>query len=108
MQLKGDNASTNAVPRPVSFRVSPDLPVFAGHFPGMPLVPAALELEWMLAALPGGDADGWTVRLGKFSLPLLPGDEAEIRVQEKNGAYGVTLASVRGIHASATFEAPTR
>ena len=40
-------------PQPVKLHVASDLPVFAGHFPGTPLVPGALQLEWMLAALPG-------------------------------------------------------
>ena len=92
-------------PQPVKLHVASDLPVFAGHFPGTPLVPGALQLEWMLAALPGAaDPQGsWTVASAKFLIPLAPGTDVEIAITPKNGAFSVKLFSPAGEHSRATF-----
>jgi len=104
MQTSVGNPAPPEVERVLPFQVDPGLPVFAGHFPGMPLVPAALELEWMLAAIPGSDSDGWVVKLAKFTLPLLPGDSAEIHISRKGAGYSASIRSAKGVHASAVFE----
>jgi 3-hydroxymyristoyl/3-hydroxydecanoyl-(acyl carrier protein) dehydratase len=69
--------------------IDPELPILEGHFPGMPLVPAALQLEWMLRALPGGSDPhaAWTVQNAKFLKPLRPGDRATIRVEENGNQF---------------------
>jgi len=108
MQTSVGNPATPEAQIVLPFRIDPALPVFAGHFPGMPLVPAALELEWMLAAIPGGEADGWVVRHAKFTLPLLPGDAAEIHILRKGAGYSASIRSAKGVHAVAVFEKSAR
>lgn len=86
--------------------VDPALPVLAGHFPGNPLVPAALQLEWMLAALPGGSTEEarWNIRQAKFLKPLRPGMAYAIDVRAQERAYRVNLTGPDGLHSTATIE----
>ena len=59
-----------------------DLPFFAGHFPAMPLVPGALLLDWTIAETTArwNTTAPISVKLCKFLLPVLPGDELHLRV----------------------------
>jgi 3-hydroxyacyl-[acyl-carrier-protein] dehydratase len=60
--------------------VSPDEPVFAGHYPGFPILPGACVVEYVrLAALDvlGGRPGRWTmaaIESSRFLEPVLPGD----------------------------------
>ena len=86
------------------FRVDPGLPVFKGHFPGMPLVPAALLLEWMEKTLPGdGPNARWTVLQAKFVKAVEPGAEIVLSVNTSGETYAVTITSAAGTHATAKF-----
>ncbi|HKU90109.1 MAG TPA: hypothetical protein VJP84_09955 [Steroidobacteraceae bacterium] len=76
--------------RLVSFEVAADHPVFAGHFPGRPIVPGVMLLEWAQAEI--GQAAGRAprelrVREAKFFTPLGPGQRAQLRFEPPaNGA----------------------
>jgi 3-hydroxyacyl-[acyl-carrier-protein] dehydratase len=64
-----------------SFEVAADHPVFAGHFPGRPIVPGVMLLEWVLTEV--GQALGRAphalrVREAKFFAPLEPGQRARL------------------------------
>jgi 3-hydroxymyristoyl/3-hydroxydecanoyl-(acyl carrier protein) dehydratase len=54
--------------------VEPAWPGFAGHFPGDPILPAAVMTDWALAVL---DQPVALVR-AKFIAPLRPGDVARL------------------------------
>lgn len=78
----------------VTLRVDPHHPVFAGHFPGRPIVPGVLLIDWALAtlhdvfpeAVPTGSMELGTV---KFLQPVRPG--AELRIVCTRGARSTTL-----------------
>jgi len=55
--------------------------IFAGHFPGMPLVPGVMLLEWTLretARALGVEPRGLRIRESKFLAPLRPDEQAEL------------------------------
>ncbi len=55
-------------------------PALAGHFPGNPIVPGALLLDCVVAAVGQGAADGGVViRSVKFLHPLRPGEKLDLR-----------------------------
>jgi 3-hydroxymyristoyl/3-hydroxydecanoyl-(acyl carrier protein) dehydratase len=68
--------------------VPADHPVFPGHFPGRPLVPGVMLLEWVLAQIArrrGCATSALRIREAKFLAPLLPGARAELRCELSSG-----------------------
>jgi acyl-CoA synthetase (AMP-forming)/AMP-acid ligase II len=66
-----------ADPEPILLRFPADHPAGAGHFPGDPIVPGAMLLDQLVAALfPGG----WSgeVASAKFHHPVRPGDTVAV------------------------------
>jgi 3-hydroxymyristoyl/3-hydroxydecanoyl-(acyl carrier protein) dehydratase len=87
------------------FTLPADHPIFAGHFPGRPIVPGVMLLEWVLgevartASLP---AVGLRLREVKFFQPLSPGERAALRLDlaAARAAFEIrsdTAAIARGI-----------
>lgn len=69
------------VPYARRFSIAADHPCLAGHFPGRPLVPGVLLLEQVALALrTWRDERLARVVEAKFIAPLLPGEEAELRL----------------------------
>jgi 3-hydroxymyristoyl/3-hydroxydecanoyl-(acyl carrier protein) dehydratase len=71
-----------------SFSVAADHPVFAGHFPGRPIVPGVMLLEWAqarIAAALGRPPHELRVREAKFFTPLEPGQSAQLRFEAPAG-----------------------
>jgi 3-hydroxymyristoyl/3-hydroxydecanoyl-(acyl carrier protein) dehydratase len=62
------------------WRVPPDHPAFAGHFPGQPILPGVVLLDEALRAArelaPG--ARGWGLPQAKFLQAVRPGDELRL------------------------------
>ena len=70
-------------------RIAADHPCLAGHFPGRPVVPAVVLLEFTLRAVAG--ALGRRVRLAavpavKFTNPLLPEQAFHVKLQVDEAA----------------------
>jgi 3-hydroxyacyl-[acyl-carrier-protein] dehydratase len=74
--------------RVLNFAVAPDHPVFAGHFPGRPIVPGVMLLEWAqaeIAAALGRVPHELRVREAKFFMPLEPARQAQLRFDAPAG-----------------------
>ena len=64
-----------------TLRFAVDHPCGAGHFPGNPIIPGALLLDEVLAAIArrlGCEEDVWQVKSAKFPQPVRPGDTVHI------------------------------
>ena len=58
-------------------------PSIAGHFPGNPIVPGAVLLDEILAAIErthGQPPEAWAVKSVKFLRPVRPGDELALEI----------------------------
>lgn len=82
--------------RPDQFIIEPDHPSIAGHFPGRPIVPGAVVLDWATAIL-ARNFPGTRVLLlpeVKFLSPVIPGDAVTIEIVEKRPDRVTFIGSV--------------
>jgi len=107
---RGDNAIHTAV------TLSPDWPVFSGHYPGHPIVPGvilceaifqsgALLIGELTAQTPDGEPGGQSSALpvvsrifaAKFKRQVMPGDrlEIEVKLNERMGAAWLMKGTIR-------------
>ncbi len=88
----------------IDISIPPDHPVFAGHFPEMPIVPGALLLDetlWAIAAKTGVPLTECTVASIKFKSPVRPGQLVTLRFEETAEAgFRFELRSCDGIVAN--------
>jgi len=64
--------------------IAPDHPALPGHFPGAPVVPAVLLMDRVLELAEdwlGGPLGVAGLPQAKFRAPLLPGEEARVRLE---------------------------
>ena len=87
------------------FRFDPTLPVFAGHFPGRPLVPGVFLVEAvrLAAAKAGFSSRLRSVEVAKFASPLRPDEELRIEadVAVSESEVDVRAELCRGVSAIA-------
>ena len=69
------------------FVIPTDHPSLDGHFPGRPVVPGVVVLEAVVAAIEAAHGPLPPLRLPqvKFAQPLLPGQEAAIELESREG-----------------------
>ncbi len=74
----------------MAFTIDHDHPALPGHFPGAPIVRGVVLLERVIAAIE--EAHGMTAALRlpqvKFLRPLLPGERAEVEIEDAASAEG--------------------
>jgi 3-hydroxymyristoyl/3-hydroxydecanoyl-(acyl carrier protein) dehydratase len=78
--------------------VGPDLDCFRGHFPGMPVLPGVVQLDWAIAAARdyfGLDASPMDIRRLKFKSVLTPPAEVDL-VLAKTGPTTVQFSFSAG------------
>lgn len=81
----------------LTFTVLNEHPAIAGHFPGMPIVPAALlldEITHRFTLATGRNLN--TVKQVRFSAPLTPGQQLDVQYQPKNSAEYRFIGTERG------------
>jgi 3-hydroxyacyl-[acyl-carrier-protein] dehydratase len=67
-----------------TFRIDGDHPALAGHFPSRPVVPGVILLDRVAAALERWRGQRIVALIQvKFLLPLLPEQDAEIRLRDE-------------------------
>ena len=72
----------------IPFQVPAQHACFSGHFPGNPIVPGALLLQWLLEQVSHAIAAGdeiVAVRSAKFSASLKPGDRCAFQFDYQPG-----------------------
>ena len=90
----------------IFFFVPPGLRVFKGHFPGHPITPGVLLLNWIgcwIKSVLGEERPILSLTKLKFSRPVLP--MAVIRSQVRRGGSSLrfSLSSMGGAHSSGIF-----
>lgn len=105
---------SDAIEHSIALRVDPQHPAFAGHFPGRPIVPGVLLIDWALAALQDAHPDlVLPGELGtvKFLQPVPPDAELRIVLRVDRGVsparIAVTIEHQGNTVASATLTAST-
>jgi 3-hydroxymyristoyl/3-hydroxydecanoyl-(acyl carrier protein) dehydratase len=72
------------------FRLEAEHGIFAGHFPGEPLVPGVMLLDWVLreaSLVLQLEPRQLKIRESKFFAPLTPGAQAELFFEAAGGRY---------------------
>lgn len=77
-------------PASTQLQVDKNHPSFAGHFPGHPLVPGVVLLDWVIQALnqhcaplPNFVCGAWQIEQAKFLSPVAPGDTLNLDLKAK-------------------------
>ena len=76
--------------------LEPDHPAFRGHFPGYPILPGVIQVDWAIRL--GAEAFGHLGEfLGlsdlKFVAPILPGERIELLLQREAGGLSFRYRS---------------
>lgn len=94
--------------RSVRVHISPDEPVFAGHYPGRPVFPGMCLVEYVrlgaLRTAPEPDLELAGLESVRFRSPVLPGDDLTITMDwtrdERSWCCAARASTGRGVAAN--------
>lgn len=78
----------------VELRVDPDEPVFAGHYPGQPILPGVFVVDVVCRAVPDMELVG--VESVRFRRPVEPGDHVVAELTWRNRIRCLAVVTVDG------------
>lgn len=87
--------------------VPQDHAIFSGHFPGMPLVPGVMLLDWTLreaARALATNTRELRIRESKFFSPLRPGETADLSLTSTAGKLSFRITRNEELLASGVLE----
>ena len=76
-----------------------DLPMFAGHFPGLPIMPAVAQIALLQALISQHSDWGQQISGGsklKFSSRIQPGDPLTLTLDRRDGSVRFSIARQSG------------
>ena len=80
-----------------TWTLQPDEPVFAGHFPGKPLLPGGMLLDWAITAYAGAQGvptSTFSVRQARFLAPARPGAALAIETRrDRRGRHRLQVTA---------------
>lgn len=82
--------------------VDPTLAVFAGHFPGNPILPGVVLIDWATASAAAAFSETPATAFAglsrvKFKSPVGPGAWLRLALTAKDGVVGFTFSDNRGV-----------
>jgi len=89
-----------------TFRIPESYPFFEGHFPGNPLVPAVIQIGWVVAAialLREEEIVAYRLSRFKFVAPIRPNDAVVVVVQLKENKYHCRISAQGELCSSGTL-----
>jgi 3-hydroxymyristoyl/3-hydroxydecanoyl-(acyl carrier protein) dehydratase len=99
----------------LEFTIPTDLPLFAGHFPGQPILPGVVELDCVVSMVAEvypqlGESQFAGLSAVKFKSPVAPGDRLSVTLNRKELAVafvikrGATVCAQGTLHYSRPYQ----
>ena len=70
-------------------------PVFAGHFPGAPVLPGAVLIDWAVQTVCRIDGQAWHCTQAKFPNAAAPGDTLRLRLTPSASGRSFVVSRAR-------------
>ena len=94
-----------------ALKIAADHPAYAGHFPALPVLPGAVLLDTVLAAVQQArhiDVREWQIGVAKFLSAVRPGDALQLEHQmTDNATIRFTIRNLERAVASGTLSRRT-
>ena len=108
LDLTSATAGTAPSGQSVMLRLPSEDPVFAGHYPDYPVLPASLVVELCCAVLNTHKAidplrDGWRLTTSRFTGAIRPGDVVTVHVAGRDGGFDLRVDARQSLAAELSF-----